>query len=115
MKQITKEDIVFIEYDGIGRPFQVFTKDLEGYDAFYKDKQIQCAWSSSGINPFLNELINANKKRNIWFKESFRPTNNSSSIVKILSDINISEMGYKKIGKARWIDETVDAINNHQN
>ena len=37
--KIEKEDIVFVEYNGAGRPFQVYTKDLTGYDFFYKDRE----------------------------------------------------------------------------
>ena len=64
--EITKDDIVFVEYNGVGRPFQVYTKDLTGYDFFYKDGCIQCEWCSGNIRPFLNELTDEWKAKKNW-------------------------------------------------
>jgi hypothetical protein len=109
--QIEKEDIIFIEYNGIGRPFQVYTKDLTGYDFFYKDGWIQCDWCSDNIRPFLNDFANPEiKKRKLWFNEEFRPTNNTLKETKILTDEEISEMGYQIIKEPKWLEEVVYAI-----
>jgi len=111
--KIEKEDIVFVEYNGIGRPFQVYTKDLTGYDFFYKDGWIQCEWCSWNIRPFLNELApewKAKKKFKVWFNEKFRPTNNSFKEEKILTDKEISEMGYEIVKEPKWIEEIIYAI-----
>lgn len=109
--QIEKDDIIFIEYNGIGRPFQVYTKDLTGYDFFYKDGWIQCDWCSGNIRPFLNAFANPEiKKRKLWFNEEFRPTNNTLKENKILTDEEISEMGYQIIKEPKWLEEVVYAI-----
>ncbi len=64
-----KSDIVFIEYDGKGKPFQVYLRDLTGYDFFVKDGILECNWCSSNIRPFLSKRAKANtgRKHNVWF------------------------------------------------
>lgn len=112
--KIEKEDIVFVEYNGVGRPFQVYTKDLTGYDFFYKDGWIQCELCSGNIRPFLNELAperKAKKKLKVWFNEDFRPTNNFfKEEEKILTDEEISKMGYEIVKEPKWIEEIIYAI-----
>jgi 23S rRNA A1618 N6-methylase RlmF len=114
--EIQKEDIVFIEYNGIGRPFQVYTKDLTGYDFFYKNGWIQCEWCSGNIRPFLNELTDkwkAKKKLKVWFNEDFRPTNNTLEKTKLLTNDEISEMGYVIVNEPKWIEEIIYAIRSY--
>lgn len=111
LMEVSKQDVIFIEYNGIGRPFQVYTRDFEGYDFFYKDGCIQCEWSSGGIRPFLSPFANPEiKKRKLWFNADFRPTNNTFKEKKILTDLEISEMGYEIIKEPKWIEEIVYAI-----
>ena len=115
MKTYTKENIVFIEYNGVGRPFQVYTDDLTGFDFFYKDGYIQCSWCSCNIRPFLNKLTHewqAKKKLKVWFKEDFRPDNNSIEDDHILTDEEISEMGYVILSEPKYLDEIIDALDN---
>ena len=111
---MANNDIVFVEYNGANRPHQVFTRDLTGYDFFYKYGYIQCEWCSGGINPFLSELCPEWKLKNklkVWFNEDFRPNKNSLKEAHILSDAEIKGMGYVKIGKPLHLDEICDAIN----
>lgn len=115
-REITKEDIVFIEYNGVGRPFQVYTRDLIGYNFFYKNGWIQCETCSGNIRPFLNELTpkwKAKKKLKVWFNEQFRPKNNYFKDKKILTDEEISEMGYEIVKEPKWIEEIIYAIDSH--
>jgi hypothetical protein len=110
--EINKNDIVFVEYNGVDRPFQVYTKDLEGYDFFYKDGWIQCDWCSGNVKPFLNAFVldKIKRKSKVWFLEEFRPTNNTFEETKILTDSEISEMGYEVIKEPKYIEEIVYAI-----
>ena len=117
MEDVKKENIVFVEYNGIGRPFQVYTDKLVGFDFFYKDGYIQCDWCSGNIRPFLNELSpirEEKKKLKVWFKEEFRPNNNSlKKSEKILTNKEIEKMGYVIISEPKYLEEIVEAINNY--
>jgi hypothetical protein len=112
-KQIKSENIVFIQYNGVNRPFQVYTDELVGYDFFHNKGIIKCYWSSLNLRPFLNKLSNPfkRKKLKIWFKEDFRPTDNSLKNKKILSNKEIENMGYVIIQEPKYLDEIIEAIN----
>ena len=113
METYTKENIVFVEYNGVGRPFQVYTDDLTGFDFFYKDGYIQCSWCSCNIRPFLSKLTpewQAKKKLKVWFKEEFRPNNNSIEDDHILTDEEISTMGCVILPEPKYLDEIIDAL-----
>lgn len=111
-----KEDIVFIEYNGAGRPFQVYTSDLQGYDFFFKNGYIQCDWCSMNIRPYMNSLTEEwqtkHRKLKVWFKEEYRPKSNDGQPPRILSDLEIATMGYVISVVPRYIDEILEAINN---
>jgi hypothetical protein len=111
-KKIKSEKIVFIEYNGLGRPFQVYTDELVGYDFFCNKGIIKCHWSSLNLRPFLNKLSPTfkRKKLKIWFKEDFRPTDNSLKNKKILSNKEIEDMGYVIIEEPKYLDEIIEAI-----
>ena len=111
-KKIKSENIVFIEYNGVGRPFQVYTDKLVGFDFFYNKGLIKCNWSSLNLRPFLNKLSPTfkRKKLKIWFKEDFRPTDNSLKNKKILSNKEIEQMGYIIIQEPKYLDEIIEAI-----
>jgi hypothetical protein len=113
-KKIKSENIVFIQYNGVDRPFQVYTDKLVGFDFFYNKGLIQCNWCSLNLIPFLNELSpiwKGKKKLKIWFKEDFRPTDNSLKNKKILSNKEIENMGYIIIQEPKYLDEIIEAIN----
>jgi 23S rRNA A1618 N6-methylase RlmF len=113
MFNYNKENIVFVEYDGAGRPHRVFTDDLTGFDFFFKDGFIQCEYCSLGVRPFLNKLIPECKVRGklkVWFKKIFRPKNNSIENEKILTNKEIEEMGYVITNEPKYLDEIIDAL-----
>lgn len=113
MKTIKKENIIFILYNGIGRPHQIFTDNLDGFDCYFKYKELQCDWCSGNIRPFLSELSpkwKAKKKLKVWFKEDFRPLTNSASHKHILTDEEIEEMGYIRILEPTYLNEIIDVF-----
>lgn len=104
-----KNEVVFIEYDGVGRPFQVYTSNLEGYDFFYTDHRIDYNWCSSNIRPFLSLFYRMPKrKRKVWFKEEFRPTLSSGNTP--LTNKEIYQMGYFIIPSPMHITEIRELI-----
>lgn len=113
-REYNDKDIIFIEYNGVNRPFRIYTFDLAGYDFFYKDKYIQCKFSSLNISPFLNTLVPEVKKkgnRKIWFNDKWRPYNNEFGKRYQLSDKQITKMGYLRIENPKYIDEILEALN----
>ena len=108
---ITKDNVVFIEYNGAGRPHQVWIDSKTGFDFFMKGGYITADWSSSGFMPYIHELIDRLKgKRKIWFREEFRPSNGGKRGYKPLSNKQIEKLGYVIIDKPNYLDEVVEAI-----
>lgn len=111
---MNENEIIFVEYNGAGRPFQVYTNKLEGYDFFMKNKEICCEWSSGNIRPFLNKLTDKWKgKIKIWFNEDFRPSTNNFENNYILSNDEIVKLGYVIIDKPKYLTEIIEAIDNY--
>ena len=118
MRELTTGSIVYVEYNGVGRPFQVYTDELTGFDFFKKDGYISCDWCSQNIKPFLNALADPekwkiSKKLKLWFKEEYRPTSNTGENDHILTDQEISDMGYMIIKEPKYLEEIVEAIENY--
>lgn len=101
--------IVFIEFDGADRPFQVYTSDLQGYDFYLKNGSIDCNWCSGNIRPFLSQFAKPPKrKRKIWFDEEFRPTFSSGNTP--LTNKEIADMGYVIIPSPKHIIEITNLL-----
>lgn len=103
------KEVVFIEYDGVDRPFQVYTSDLQGYDFYFKDGEIDFNWCSGNIYPFISRFAKKPKKsRKIWFKEDFRPTRGGDSTK--LTNKEIAAMGYVIIPSPKHIAKINDLL-----
>jgi hypothetical protein len=113
--EVTKDDIVFIESKNNGsRPFRVYTKELECYDFVRRHGHYVCSWCSSNISPYICEISEewkAQKKMQVWFKEDFRPRNDTVKNNHILTDEEIIGMGYVILKEAKCLDSIVQAIN----
>lgn len=107
---MTTENIVFIEYNGANRPWQVWTDEKQMYDFSMKQGELLAEWAGAG-NTYIHPLtISGKKPRKIWFKEDFRPTNGG-----VLGDIKltnreIAEFGYSRIETPTHLVEIVEAI-----
>lgn len=107
--KMNTENIVFVEYDGLNRPFQVWDDKGDMYDFCTKNKELNATWAGSG-GTYISNFYVIKKPRKLWFKPEFRPT--KSGISKLLTNRDISEMGYSMIDKPTHLEEIVFAIEN---
>lgn len=105
------ENIVFVEYNGANRPFQVWTDKNEMYDFSMKDGYLYAEWAGGG-KPYIHKFREGIKPRKVWFKEEFRPTNGGVTENRPLQNREIIEFGYSIIENATHLEEIVSAIEN---
>lgn len=106
-------EVVMIVYNGVSKPFSVFTQNKKGYieehDFEFKKGFLESHCSGGGSQPYLNKLIPLPRKRKLWFKEEFRPKSGDDNRC-VLTNAEIESMGYKVIPEPLLLEEIIDTI-----
>ncbi|MBE2188437.1 MAG: hypothetical protein KGZ71_09965 [Desulfobulbaceae bacterium] len=114
--KITKDNIVFVQYNGHNRPHQVCFSPRDGsisphmiYKFFQEEYEIRCRYATYGM-PSLSKRANLRKRMKVWFKPEYRPYDSEYSD-RLLTNAEINGYGYEIITEPLFINEIIDAIN----